>query len=104
MIFDPKNYSELTCMHCDTEEKAKIFLEFLDSLGLTWQSGDSYLSKTNWGAYRSDTVYYFNRGLFTKLEKARGDVLNFDDFDWDFRPIEPEIKYEDIFPAEVSNG
>ena len=51
-------------MRCKTEEEANIFLEYLDSLGLKWRGGRSYLDKNNWREYREDTCYNFASGTY----------------------------------------
>ena len=72
-------------MHCDTDEKAKTFLKFLHKCGKNWDSGDSYLIKTNWERYEENTCYEFNDGTYCGLDWYRQDkhtILEFDDFDW----------------------
>ena len=71
------------CMHCSTEEEANAFLEFLNSIGRRWASGDSYLSHNNFSDYNSGTCYYFNQGLYGSFHNAtaRGrTVLEFSDY------------------------
>lgn len=72
-------------MHCDTEEKAKIFCDFLDNEGMTWFSGAAYNVETRWENYKKDTVYYFNHGSYCSKEYAEKDhqiILEFDNFNW----------------------
>ena len=73
-------------MHCDTEEKAKIFGNFLHNAGRIWLFGASYNGKTFWKEYKENTVYFFNYGTYCNKEYAEkeGDtILKFDDFDWE---------------------
>lgn len=72
-------------MHCDTEEKAKFFCDFLHNLGTEWICGNSYKDETNWEKYKKDTIYNFNIGSYTYKEYAEDEgytILEFDDFDW----------------------
>ena len=90
--FNINNYE--VCMHCGTKEKDEIFLRYLDSIGLTWISGTTYIDHDTDKVYypfiymhdRNKVVFYFLSGRFGELEfaKKRGDtILEFDDFDWD---------------------
>ena len=87
-VFRLKDFSGMYAMHCDTEEKAKKFLEFLHRCGKGWRGGESYLEETNWETYRKDTCYFFNYGTFGTFGSLQcaGEinytVLEFDDFDW----------------------
>ena len=72
-------------MHCDSPEKAKIFVEYLDDLGYSWRTGCEYKAFTNWNVYEEDTIYYFLDGSFGRLDNAIEygyNILEFDDFDW----------------------
>lgn len=83
--FRLEDYKGNIVMHCDTEEKAKMFLKFLDRNGKCWDSGVSYLDQINWKMYKKDTCYLFNEGLFGELEDFKEEnykILEFDDFDW----------------------
>lgn len=83
--FDPKNFDENTAMHCPTLESAKIFLNYLDSVGKCWTDKVSYTEKDNWSSHRDKTVYYFNSGQYCDTDYAHEEkhtVLEFDDFDW----------------------
>lgn len=81
-VFDIKKYpSGGTCMRCDTENKARIFLTYLDSLGLKWRTGESYINELYWTDYKEKTVYYFNDGSYGSGVFAE-QILEFDDFDW----------------------
>lgn len=83
--FNLEEYQGNYAMHCDTEGKAKKFLEFLYRCGKSWPSKQSYLEETNWKTYNKDTCYFFNNGTFGSLKRIEEDnyiVLEFDDFDW----------------------
>uniref|UniRef100_UPI00402AF1D7 hypothetical protein n=1 Tax=[Ruminococcus] torques TaxID=33039 RepID=UPI00402AF1D7 len=83
--FRLEDYKGNIVMHCNTEEKAKIFQIFLDRNGKSWGSGVNYLDQINWKMYKKDTCYLFNEGLFGELEDFKEEnykILEFDDFDW----------------------
>lgn len=44
MKFNINKYEGNYAMHCKTEEEAKIFCRYLDSVGRKWVDGDLYLS------------------------------------------------------------
>ena len=45
-VFDIDKYSSCDIsMRCHTEDKARIFLIYLDSLGLKWRTGESYIKE-----------------------------------------------------------
>lgn len=72
-------------VHCDTEEKARIFRTCLAQHGLSWCSGVSYLSKSNWCEYKEHTCYNFHDGSYAYTDWYRERhylILEFDDFNW----------------------
>ena len=82
-VFKLEDYAGSYVMHCDTEDKSKVFLEFLHIQGRMWKEGDiTYKDKTNWNIYNENTVYYFNNGTYGHVELVRygRTVLEFDDF------------------------
>lgn len=50
-------------VHCDTEAKAKAFLEECARVGVTWGSGRPLPATTNWRSYRENTCYALDKGL-----------------------------------------
>lgn len=104
MVFDLNEYTgRYDGMCCDTEEKAQIFLEFLHKHNRKWYSGKTYLSISNFGNYKSDTIYYFNDGTFgNKRNRQTGyKQLHFDDFDWDvFEIPENVMSFDEILKQE----
>lgn len=80
MKFNIDDYKGRYVMHCKTEEEAKDFLSYLDSVGREWDSGDSYLSHTNWNGYKSDTVYFFNRNTYENIQYAK--TRNYTILEW----------------------
>ena len=99
-LFCADDYDLNTAMHCKTEEEAQIFLDYLDSVGKRWSSGDSYLDKTLW-EYGGQTCYYFNQGCVGRIEtllRNKRLILEFDDFNWsnndEYREV--DISYDDL--------
>lgn len=83
--FNIDDYKGKYAMNCNTEEKAKVFCDYLDSIGRTWNDGSSYTSHTNWGAYTFDLCYRFNFGKTCSkgyYERRGYKILEFDDFLW----------------------
>lgn len=83
MKFNINDYKGKYVMHCKTEEEAKDFLKVLDSLGLKWCDGMSYLKQTMWKCYKEDTCYYFTKGQWSCLEYFKGNnytILEWSDF------------------------
>lgn len=88
--FDIENYKDNSKrtygMLCKTEDEAKTFCNYLDSLGKQWLSSfESYAEKTYWD--NRPIVYYFNRGMYSPLEsihESNDIILTFSDFDWFF--------------------
>lgn len=67
-------------MHCDEKWKAKVFCNYLISKNRRWNSGNSY-SNTRWSVYEGDTIYLFNKGLFSFVsDSLTTNILEFDDF------------------------
>lgn len=91
MKFNINDYRGRYAMHCKTEEEAKIFCHYLNSVGRKWNSGDSYLSMTNWIINESDTCYVFNNRTYSDVPTCERDytILEFSDFDWDNKECEP---------------
>ena len=84
--FRLEDYQENYVMHCNTEEKAKIFCDFLHDAGRTWNSGVLYNQIIFWRTYKEKTVYCFDEGMFADVECAKNSdyqVLEFDDFNWE---------------------
>ena len=64
MMFDINKYKGKYVMHCKTSEEAQDFCNYLHNIGKKWQTGGSYLTRTNYEVYQENTVYYFNKGAF----------------------------------------
>ena len=80
MKFNIDDYKGKYAMHCQTEEEAKDFCNYLHSVGKKWGGGSSYLNKTLWDIYYSNTVYYFNDGLYGNISNAK--FYNYTILEW----------------------
>lgn len=113
MKFNINKYEGNYAMHCKTEEEAKIFCRYLDSVGRKWGSGTSYMSMTNWDDYGPDTCYSFNSGTCCDktyfLTHNRYTILEFSDFEWDNKNTKrkPVIIYQngqDVIALDKETG
>lgn len=109
MKFNINKYMGNYAMHCKTEEEAKIFLRYLDSVGRKWVNGTSYMSMTNWNVHGHDTCYDFNGGTYCDktyfLTCNYYTILEFSDFKWDNR--KPVIIYQngqDVIALDKETG
>ena len=92
--FRLEDYPGDYAMHCDTEEKANLFLKYLDSVGKSWHDNGSYLDENNWSRYHRNTCYLYNFGRYspTYYYGANGyKILEFDDFIWEEKTMEKKI-------------
>lgn len=83
MKFNIEDYKGKYVMHCKTEEEAEIFCKYLYSIGRTWNSGDSYLSKSYWDTYKESICYNFNEDLCCDkqyYEEEGYTILEMEDF------------------------
>ena len=88
-VFDVIKYKyPNTCMQCDNIEQAITFARYLDSRGLHYASGESYLTfnilYNAWYWIRKGHLcFYFNHGtLGTRFSRSNTKTLTFNDFDW----------------------
>ncbi len=88
-IFNIANYRDNSerkfGMLCKTEEEAKTFCNYLDSLGKSWSFYYiPYAKETHWDD--EPIVYYFNRDTYRPLRQLSNEsndiILAFNDFDW----------------------
>lgn len=87
-IFNIANYKDTPeikfGMLCRTEDEAKTFCNYLDSLNKQWLSNMSYASETYWDS--EQIIYYFNCDTHKPLSKLTRKpdeiILTFSDFDW----------------------
>lgn len=113
MKFNINKYLGNYAMHCKTEEEAKIFLRYLDSVGRKWVDGTSYMSMTKWSVHGPDTCYDFYNGTYcnkTYFLTCYGyTILEFSDFEWDNKSTKrkPVIIYrngQDVIALDKETG
>lgn len=113
MKFNINKYEGNYAMHCKTEEEAKIFCRYLDSVGRRWGSGHSYILMTNWDDYGPNTCYSFNSGTYCDkiyyLTRNCYTILEFSDFEWDNKNTKrkPVIIYrngQDVIALDKETG
>lgn len=81
MKFDIEKYAGDYVMHCKTEEEAKDFCKYLDSIGRTWASGGKYVDNLHWSDYGPDTIYWFNSGCYDYINYyTDATILEWSDF------------------------
>jgi hypothetical protein len=66
--FKEKVLSGGVVVRCDTEEKARIFLEWAHFKGKTWYNGVSYKHGLCYGTYENKTCYCLSVGRFSSYE------------------------------------
>lgn len=84
-IFNINDYSSRYVMHCDTKEKAEVFLKYLDALGEKWVEGQLYIEDTNWSRFGEDTCYAFKLNQYCNIDfytEKNYMILEFDNFYW----------------------
>lgn len=64
MKFNIDDYKGDYAMHCETEEEAKDFCNFLDSIGRRWCTGMSYAKLIHYDDHKEKTCYDFNNGQY----------------------------------------
>ena len=77
------------CMHCKTRQEAEDFCREMNKAGLSWSSGNSYLSWSCFDPYKEQTCYCFNKGTYdsTVYAKDKGYQI----LEWsDYRSTEPQ--------------
>ncbi len=102
MRFNLADYPGQCVMHVSREEDAATFCEFLNENGRTWRLGSKYeASKTRFQEYGSETVYYFNEGMFgdvTYAERNGYEILCFEEFNWSEGDApELSMSFDDMF-------
>ena len=63
---------------CETEDNAKLLLEILSEYGCTWAGRAPAHSKTNWGTYKQETVYFVDK--YKRLTYCNRDFVG---MNWD---------------------
>lgn len=83
--FKLEDYIGKYVMHCNTQENAEVFCNFLDEHDKKWCGGVSYKKVRWWHTYEERTCYAFNKGQYADKDLYLSEgytVLEFDDFDW----------------------
>lgn len=104
MKFNIEDYKGNFVMHCKTEEEAKDFCRYLDSLGRKWSDGTKYTELTFWCVYKDNTCYDFNNGkyyLLSSYESKGYIVLEWSDF-MDKKFTKADLKSGDV--VLIRNG
>lgn len=100
LVFNIDDYEDCACvMHCDTKEKADVFVEYLHDLGLKWYGGDQYLNNSKFYEHGTETCYNFHTGKFgdkTFYEDNNYFILYFDDFDFVIEELNVETDSETV--------
>lgn len=113
MKFNINKYMGNYAMHCKTEEEAKIFCRYLDSVGRRWANETSYMSMTNWSVHGPETCYDFYDGTYCAkryfLTHNCYTILEFSDFEWDNKNTKrkPVIIYQngqDVIALDKETG
>lgn len=81
------------CMHCKTRQEAEDFCREMNKAGLSWSSGNSYLSWSCFDPYKEQTCYCFNKGTYdsTVYAKDKGYQI----LEWsDYSSTEPKEEQE----------
>lgn len=90
------------CMHCKTRQEAEDFCREMEKAGLTWRSGNSYLSWICFDPYKEQTCYCFNKGTYdsTVYAKDKGYQI----LEWsDYRSTEPKEEQEKIMETKIDD-
>lgn len=94
--FDINNYQGKYVMHCKTEEEAKTFCEYLDSIGKRWcYTNERYPANTKWNMTRDRTCYNFNDDMYCDIDWYREHkytILEFSDFLWSNEFTKDDLK------------
>ncbi len=78
--FDINDYTGSYAMHCDTNEKAEVFLEYLSKVEKMY---DSKTFMVNCGLSNEKLVHFVNNPLSgDEKHYSMAKILEFDDFDW----------------------
>lgn len=83
MKFNIEDYKGKYVMHCKTEEEAKDFCRYLDSIGRKWCDGTKYTEMIHWNFDKDKTCYDFNLGVYNSIEyfyNKKYQILEWGDF------------------------
>lgn len=101
MVFNIEDYRDgRYMMLCSNAEERVFFKQYLDSLGLTWCNGQSYVDpEYAEEEYDDNTYYLFNEGRYGNIDNVSEAVcekylLYFSDFEWEKTNFELDISSE----------
>ena len=80
--FKDECLKEGTVVHLRTQEQADTFSVWLDSEGMRWDSGSSYLDYNAWYRHKEDTGYKPHKGSYATIEyyaEAGCDILSYEE-------------------------
>lgn len=103
MKFHIDDYKGKYAMHCGTKEEAEDFCRYLDSIGQKWKYGISYIRKTFWNDWESETAYDFNSADFGRVSDYKNNgykILEWSKFMNDTKGNERIDKVFDILGVE----
>lgn len=90
------------CMHCKTREEAEDFCREMDTAGLMWSSGISYLKMKWFSIYENNTCYCFNEGVYGDIKQAKNKGYTI--LEWsEYRSTEPPKKEQEKIMETKSN-
>ena len=105
MKFNIEDYKGDFVMHCKTEEEAKDFCRYLDSVGRKWCDGTKYwcdgtkyTEMTHWNFEKDKTCYDFNLGVYDSIEyfyNKKYQILEWGDF-MDNKFTKADLKSGDV--------
>lgn len=86
-------------VHCDTEEKAKVFIKECYKQGFTWWGNKNTDEDTFWYIYKQDTVYFLDDGDITYSDlyyyyEIRTDnfkLYEYDDLVEEIKPLNEQV-------------
>lgn len=93
-----KDLTSKQAIHAPTREIADKLISKFHELGLTWNSGFTYLEKGLWGVRTSNTIYIPKRGLYSdiSLNVNEYEILTIDQLH-DFEVKDSTVDTEDDF-------
>lgn len=91
-------------VHCKTEEEAIDFCSQMNTHGMKWYNGDSYLKKNNWDKYKEETCYK-NNGCFASFLFYKENYKEMKFIEWsDYMKKDPIDYLKYGYVVEFENG
>lgn len=91
------------CMHCKTRQEAEDLCREMNKAGLSWSSGNSYLSWSCFEPYKEQTCYCFNQGTYDSTVRAKDKGYTI--LEWsEYRSTEPpKEEQEKIMETKIND-